>query len=42
MSLDIRVGGGAWPLGSGDFVHAFFSTVSYHLETDGWGSRFPP
>ncbi|HUS47013.1 MAG TPA: immunity 70 family protein [Phycisphaerae bacterium] len=22
-------------------MHAFFSTISYHLEPDGWGSRYP-
>jgi hypothetical protein len=41
VSVAIHVAGRAWPLGSGDFVHAFFSTVTYHLEPGGWGSRFP-
>lgn len=28
-------------IGSGDFLHSFFSTISFHLEPKGWGSRFP-
>lgn len=28
-------------IGEQDFFHAFFSTVSYNLETNGWGWRFP-
>ena len=28
-------------VGSADFVHSFFSTISFHLEPDGWGTRFP-
>ncbi|MCY8609868.1 immunity 70 family protein [Bacillus haynesii] len=27
--------------GHGDFVHSFFSTISYHLEKDGWGTKYP-
>jgi hypothetical protein len=30
-----------WLVGTGDFFHAFFSTVGARLEPDGWGSRFP-
>lgn len=30
-----------YPIGHEEFVHAFFSTVSYHLEPEGWGTRFP-
>ena len=30
-----------FPIGSADFLHSFFSTVSYHLEYRKWGSRFP-
>lgn len=28
-------------IGSSDFLHSFFSTISFHLEPNGWGSRFP-
>lgn len=24
-----------------DFLHSFFSTISYHLEPSGWGTRYP-
>jgi hypothetical protein len=30
-----------WSVGTADFLHAFFSTVSANLEPDGWGTRFP-
>lgn len=30
-----------YQIGSGDFLHAFFSTVAYRLEHTKWGSRFP-
>ncbi|MCU5722761.1 immunity 70 family protein [Bacillus cereus] len=28
-------------LGTSDFVHSFFSTISYHLEKEGWGTKYP-
>ncbi|WIY63089.1 Imm70 family immunity protein [Bacillus arachidis] len=27
--------------GHPDFVHSFFSTISYHCEPDGWGTKYP-
>ncbi|EHR9056944.1 hypothetical protein Q4970_001940, partial [Campylobacter coli] len=30
-----------YEIGNGDFLHAFFSNVAYHLEKGNWGSRFP-
>lgn len=30
-----------YQIGSGDFLHSFFSTVAYNLENQEWGSRFP-
>lgn len=41
MDIHLRVGNRIWEVGKADFLHAFFSTVSYHLEPGGWGSRFP-
>ncbi|MDX1527868.1 MAG: immunity 70 family protein [Gammaproteobacteria bacterium] len=41
MGVGLRVGNITTEVGTGDFLHAFFSTVSFHLERDGWGSRFP-
>ncbi len=37
----LRVGNLYWEIGTGDFLHAFFSTISYHLEPDGFGTRLP-
>lgn len=41
MAVHLRVGNRIWEVGTGDLLHAFFSTVSYHLEPNGWGARFP-
>ncbi|HDR4373428.1 TPA: immunity 70 family protein [Bacillus cereus] len=30
-----------YELGTSDFVHSFFSTISYHLEKEGWGEKYP-
>jgi hypothetical protein len=30
-----------YQIGSGDFLHSFFSTVAYRLEGGEWGKRFP-
>ena len=30
-----------YQIGTGDFLHSFFSTVAYNLENGRWGSRFP-
>lgn len=40
MAVGIKVGSITDEIGTSDFFHAFFSTVSYHLE-EKWGSRFP-
>ena len=41
MTVGIKVDGIIDELGSADFVHAFFSTISFHLEPCGWGTKFP-
>jgi 2,3-bisphosphoglycerate-dependent phosphoglycerate mutase len=41
MAVGIQVDNVVTELGSASFLHAFFSTVSFHLEKKGWGSRFP-
>jgi hypothetical protein len=41
MSVSLWVGDSAREVGSASFFHAFFSTISYHLEPDGWGTRYP-
>jgi hypothetical protein len=30
-----------YPLGSEEVVHSLFSTISYNLEPNGWGTKFP-
>ena len=40
MTVGIKVGSITDEIGTSDFLHAFFSTVSYNLE-EGWGNRFP-
>jgi len=41
MGVSLRVGAHSREVGTPDFLNAFFTTISYHLEPDGWGSRFP-
>lgn len=41
MAVALRVGSNVWPVGTGEFFHAFFSTITVRLEPDGWGTRFP-
>lgn len=41
MSVGLVVGTARHELGTGPFVHSFFSIISAHCEPEGWGSRFP-
>ena len=41
MAVGIVVGGREYPIGSGSFFGAFFSTVCVRLESERWGARFP-
>jgi hypothetical protein len=41
MTVGIELGNIIDEIGTGDFFHAFFSTISGNLEPKGWGSRFP-
>jgi hypothetical protein len=41
MSVGVKVGSIVDEVGTADFFHAFFSTISHHLEPTGWGSKFP-
>jgi hypothetical protein len=41
VSVGLRVRSNVWLVGTSDFFHAFFSTISVRLEPDGWGTRFP-
>ncbi|MDC8106940.1 immunity 70 family protein [Chryseobacterium sp. PTM-20240506] len=37
----LKVGPIFYKIGTGDFLHSFFSTIAYNLENNKWGSRFP-
>ncbi len=41
MAVGFNVGVFWYQIGSGDFLHCFFSTVAVNLENSHWGSRFP-
>ncbi|NPC91939.1 hypothetical protein HOO54_06865 [Bacillus sp. WMMC1349] len=41
MTVGFRVDCFFYEAGHGDFVHSFFSTISYYLEKDGWGTKYP-
>ncbi|MBZ9557493.1 MULTISPECIES: Imm70 family immunity protein [Modicisalibacter] len=41
MSVGIKVGSIIDEIGTSNFLHAFFSTVSANLESNGWGTCFP-
>jgi hypothetical protein len=41
MAVGFRVGSIIDEIGTHDFLHAFFSTISHHLEPAGWGTRYP-
>lgn len=30
-----------YEVGTGDYLHSFFSTIAYHLEKQEWGSKYP-
>lgn len=41
MAVGFNVGFFWFQIGSGDFLHCFFSTVAVNLEESSWGSKFP-
>lgn len=41
MALGFKVKYYWYQIGSGDFLHSFFSTVAYRLENGIWGSVYP-
>jgi immunity protein 70 of polymorphic toxin system len=41
MEVGFQVGRVFDVIGTPDFLHAFFSTISFHLEPEGWGTRYP-
>lgn len=41
MSVGFRSGAIWDEVGESDFLHAFFSTISFRLESNNWGSKYP-
>lgn len=42
MSVRYTIDSLFYQVGHGnDFLHSFFSTISYHLEPNGWGTKYP-
>ncbi len=41
MTVGIKFHGITTEIGPGALLHALFSTISYHLEPSGWGTRYP-
>ncbi|BCB02169.1 immunity 70 family protein [Bacillus sp. KH172YL63] len=41
MAVGFKVKFSWYQIGHGDFLHSFFSNISYHLEQDGWGTEYP-
>lgn len=41
MNVGIAVDCFYYELGHSDFVHSFFSTISFHLEQEGWATKYP-
>lgn len=41
MTIGIKFHGITTEIGPGGLLHSLFSTISYHLEPNGWGTRYP-
>ena len=41
MAVGFKVKYYWYQVGHSDFLHSFFSTISYHLEQNGWGTEYP-
>ena len=41
MAVGFKVHFYWYSVGTGSFLYSFFSTVSYHLEPEGWGTKYP-
>lgn len=41
MAVGIFVDPDFYTIGTGNFLHCFFSNIAYHLENGQWGDRFP-
>lgn len=41
MAVGLSVSFFWYQVGSGDFLHSFFSSIAYNLEDNNWGSKYP-
>lgn len=41
MAVGLKVKFYWYQIGTGDFLHSFFSTIAYNLENSKWGSKYP-
>ncbi|MEK3766616.1 MULTISPECIES: immunity 70 family protein [unclassified Solibacillus] len=41
MAVGFKVKYYWYQIGHGNYLHSFFSTISYHLEQNGWGTEYP-
>lgn len=41
MAISLITGKHDYIIGTGAFLHAFFSTIAYRLEDNKWGSKYP-
>ena len=41
MAVGLKVGFYWYQIGTGDFLHSFFSTIAYNLEDSKWGTKYP-
>lgn len=39
--VGLKIGPIFYKIGTGDFLHSFFSSIAYHLEDNKWGAKFP-
>lgn len=39
--VGLKVGPIFYKIGTGDFLHSFFSSIAYNLENNNWGIEFP-
>ncbi|MBB5645295.1 immunity 70 family protein [Pedobacter cryoconitis] len=39
--VGLKVGPIFYKIGTGDFLHSFFSSIAYNLEDNKWGEKFP-
>jgi len=41
MAVGLKTGPIFYIIGTGSFMHSFFSTIAYRLEDNKWGTKFP-